>query len=72
VFDKPQGAGGHISKAHPNASKIYKAKMETREARAPQRALLEQTKNLLLDRNPDFDIKGNRTILNSLKNTLIK
>ena len=23
VFDKPQGAGGHISKAHPGASKVY-------------------------------------------------
>jgi len=41
VFDKPQGAGGHISKAHPNASTTYRQKMETREARAPQRALLE-------------------------------
>ena len=35
VFDKPQGAGGHISKIHPGVSKVYSKKMETRNARAP-------------------------------------
>ena len=72
VFDKPQGLGGHISKSHPGRSKVYTDKMITRENRAPLRKLLEDAKQLLRDRDPNFDIKNNRGTLTTLKNIIKK
>jgi hypothetical protein len=69
-FEKPQGLGGHISKAHPGKSKVYSQKMITRKLRQPQRDLLENAKNLLYARDPNFDIKNNRSTLNSLKRVI--
>jgi phage FluMu protein Com len=70
VFTKAQAMGGHISKKHPGVSKIYKKKMVTRENRAPERALLQESKEILLEYDPEFDFKNNRKILNSLKKQL--
>ena len=72
TFSGPQGLGGHISKAHPGLSKSYSQKVKTRELRAPQREMLEQAKRMLLDRDPTFVIRDNRSILNSLKNIMKK
>ena len=42
TFEKPQGIGGHMSKAHPGESKVYEEKMKTRKKRAPERDALKQ------------------------------
>ena len=48
-FKKAQSLGGHVSKAHPGASKIYAEKMKRRNQRAPERELLAKAKKLLLE-----------------------
>jgi hypothetical protein len=54
-FEKPQALGGHISKKHPGASKIYHQKMVTRMLRKPDRDALDRAKQIILEVNPNFD-----------------
>ena len=44
--------------------------MNTRNIRAPERAMLEKSKNILLKQDPKFDFNKNRNILNTVKNKL--
>uniref|UniRef100_A0A7S3IF54 C2H2-type domain-containing protein n=1 Tax=Strombidium inclinatum TaxID=197538 RepID=A0A7S3IF54_9SPIT len=46
-FPVHQQLGGHISKAHPNQSKIFKKKHDVRTKREPQRAMLQVVKILV-------------------------
>lgn len=52
TFKKFQCIGGHVSRAHPGMSEAYEKKMQFREARTPQRELLQKAQNLLLERDP--------------------
>lgn len=63
TFEKPQGMGGHMSKAHPGVSKVYLEKMVTRDLRAPKRAILQKAKEMLLQRDPHFDLKNKRGVI---------
>jgi hypothetical protein len=44
--------------------------MITRKIRAPERAMLESSKDILVKLNPEFDFKKNRNVLNSVKRKL--
>ncbi len=49
-FWNGQGLGGHMSRKHPNQSKKYKFKKETREKRNSKREILYKAKRILLAR----------------------
>ena len=61
-----------MSKAHPGMSQTYAEKMETRKKRAPARQLLQKAKDMLKEKDGQFNFKENRSVLNSLKTLLIK
>ena len=63
TFEKPQALGGHMSKAHQGMSQRYANKMAVREARAPERLLLKKAKDLILERDPNFNFKRRRPMV---------
>ena len=61
------GLGGHTSKAHPNESAAYKAKMQKREERIPERAMLAEAKNIFASLGHR---KENRKFQTAIKDTI--
>ena len=67
TFEKAQSLGGHMSKAHQGMSQIYANKMAIREARAPKRLLLKKAKDLILERDPNFNFKRRNSLVKQVK-----